>query len=89
MGKQEIFYDSNLSIDEVKKLYFTTIKAKSKKILNYLKENDIGITQLGLASKLQMHPKTIKKYLSNLEEFGLIEKKKVSSKEILYFSKST
>ena len=89
MEKHEIFYDSNLGIDEVKKLYFTTIKEKSKKILKYLKENDLGITQLGLASKLQMHPKTIKKYLSNLEEFGLIEKKKVSPKEILYFSKST
>ena len=87
MEKRKIFYDSKLETAEVKKLYFTTIIEKSKKILDYLKEDDLGITQLGLASKLQIHPKTIKKYLSNLEEFGLIEKKKVSPKEMLYFSK--
>jgi predicted transcriptional regulator len=84
---RKIYYDSKLGIDAVKKLYFTTITEKSKKILDYLKEDDLGITQLGLASKLQMHPTTIKKYLSSLEKFGLIEKKKVSPKEILYFSK--
>jgi hypothetical protein len=34
-----------------------------------------------------MHAKTIKKYVDLLEEYGFIEKKKFSPKEILYFLK--
>ncbi|MHA2344365.1 MAG: hypothetical protein ACXADW_21110 [Candidatus Hodarchaeales archaeon] len=84
---QELFFSSKLGIDDVRKSYLTKIKEKSKKILDYLRKDELGTTQLRLATALQMNPKTIKKYLRLLEEFNLIEKKKVSLKEILYFSK--
>jgi predicted transcriptional regulator len=87
VDNHELFFNSKLGIDDAAKSYLTKIKEKSKKILDYLKEDDLGITQLRLASVLKMHPNTIKKYLSTLEEFGFIEKKKVSSKETLYFLK--
>jgi len=81
----EIFFNSKLEKDEVKRHYFSTIKEKSKKILNYLKNYELGVTQLKLSSTLQIHPKTVKKYLLYLEEIGMVEKKKVSAKKTLYF----
>ena len=84
MGSHEIFFISELGSTEAKKLFFTTVKEESKKIFNYLKMDESGITQLRLASVLKMHPKTIKKYLNYLEELDLVEKKKVSTKDILY-----
>ncbi|MFX1455532.1 MAG: hypothetical protein ACFFDB_09190 [Promethearchaeota archaeon] len=81
----EIFFNSKLNQDEVKKYYFSTIKEKSKKMLNFLKNYELGITGLKLASILHFHPKTVKKYLIYLEELGLVEKKKVSAKKTLYF----
>ena len=84
----ELFFNSKLGIDDAGKSYLTKIKEKSKKILDYLRMDELGTTQLRLASVLQMNPKTIKKYLGLLEEFDLIEKKKVPPNETLFFLKS-
>jgi len=63
--------------------YFTS-KEESKKILEYLKENDYGITKTHLSINLGMHHNTITKYLNKFEEFNIIFKKKVA-KRMLYF----
>jgi predicted transcriptional regulator len=81
----EIFFISKLESTEAKKLYFTTVKEKSKEIFKYLKMDELGITPLRLASVLQMHPKTIKKYLDYFEELDMVEKKKISTRDTLYF----
>jgi predicted transcriptional regulator len=83
----DIFFNYKLKQDEVKKYYFSAIKEKSRKMLKFLKNYELGITGLKLASILQIHPKTVKKYLIYLEEVGLVEKKKVSAKKTLYFYK--
>ena len=59
----------------------------SKKIIDYLKIDNSGITKLRLASVLQMDLKIINKCLHYLEWLGLIEKKKVSAEETLFFYK--
>ncbi|MHA1195520.1 MAG: winged helix-turn-helix transcriptional regulator [Promethearchaeota archaeon] len=82
----EIYFDKSIPHGNIKKLYFQN-KEISKKILNCLKNDEIGINQSRLSEKLKIHPKTIKKYLDILEEIGLIMKKKISKKEILYFLK--
>ncbi len=50
---------------------------ESKKIIDYLKKDNSGITKLRLASVLQVDLKIINKRLHYLECLGVIEKKKV------------
>ena len=59
----------------------------SKKVVDYLKIDNSGITQLRLSSVLQIDHKAIEKCLNYLEWLGVIEKKKVSAEETLFFYK--
>lgn len=79
----EIFFDSRLSAMNRKFRYFTS-KDESKKILEYLRENDYGITKTHLSMNLGMHHNTITKYLNKFEDFNIIIKKKIA-KRTLYF----
>jgi len=79
----------------LKKLWYLKISTpskkkkmeESKKIVDYLKIDNSGITQLRLSSVLQMDLKIINKCLHYLEWLGVIEKKKVSAEETLFFYK--
>ena len=79
----EIFFDSRLSAMNRKFRYFTS-KEESKKNLEYLRENDYGITKTHLSMNLGMHHNTITKYLNKFEDFNIIIKKKIA-KRTLYF----
>lgn len=79
----EIFFDSNLTTINKKFTYFTS-KEKAKKIIEYLKINDYGITKTHLSADLGMHHNTTAKYLKILEEFNVIIKRK-TVKKTLYF----
>ena len=59
----------------------------SKKIVDYLKTDNSGITQLKLASVLQIDDTKMKKCLNHLEWLGVVEKKKVSAEETVFFYK--
>ena len=83
---RDIYFKTDFDVKEAKMQYILRKKG-SKKILEYLKENRIGINKNRLASELKIHAKTVKKYVDLLEEYGFIEKKKFSPKEILYFLK--
>lgn len=87
INNREIYFNSKLGEEEAIKFYYSS-KKESKKILEYLKENRIGVNKATIANDLKMHPKTIKKYITFLEEIGLVDKVKFSEKEILYFLKS-
>ncbi len=63
------------------------IMENSKKVVDYLKIDNSGITQLRLSSVLQIDHKAIEKCLNYLEWLGVIEKKKVSAEETLFFYK--
>jgi len=84
----EIYFISSLSVEEGKRLYYT-IKEESKKILDYLKADDSGATKKKLSLELDLAPKTVTKYIESLEKFNFLDKKKISEKETLYFSKET
>ena len=79
----DIYFDSKFDVKSSKFAYITS-KDKSKKIINYLKDNDFGITKTQLSKNLRIHPNTISKYLKALEKFDVIVKKKVS-KRVIYF----
>ncbi|MFX1400631.1 MAG: hypothetical protein ACFE8V_05215 [Promethearchaeota archaeon] len=59
----------------------------NKKIVDYLKTENSGVTQFKLGSVLHIDGKTMKKCLKHLEWLGLVEKKKVSAEETLFFYK--
>ncbi len=79
----EIYFDFEYRLKNTELKYFTS-KEKSKLIIDYLKINDIGITKTRLAGDLKIHINTATKYLTFLEQFQVILKKKFSGK-ILYF----
>lgn len=79
----EIYFESSLTGKDRKFRYFAT-KEESKKIMDYLKENDYGITKTHLTANLGMHHNTITKYLKSLENYNMVVKKKID-KRTLYF----
>ncbi|MFX1395103.1 MAG: winged helix-turn-helix transcriptional regulator [Promethearchaeota archaeon] len=80
-----VYFDSNIDLKESKKIYVFS-KEKSKRIINYLKTNNLGITRTKLARVLNIHRNTIKKYIKSLEEFNIIYKINRSN-QLLYFLK--
>ncbi|MFX1383298.1 MAG: hypothetical protein ACFFBP_12725 [Promethearchaeota archaeon] len=51
--------------------------------MDFLKKNKKGCTKYRLSKELGMHPNTISKYISNLEEFGLLRRKKLNNKTLI------
>ncbi|KKL84874.1 hypothetical protein LCGC14_1960390, partial [marine sediment metagenome] len=77
------YFDSNFNIKKSKFAYITS-QEKGKKIIEYLRQNDFGLSKSQLSKELKMHPNTISKYLKILEQFNVVIKKKVS-KRVIYF----
>ena len=80
-----VYFPSNIELRDAEKLYLIS-KDKSKKIINYLKINNFGISKTQLSTDLKIHHKTINKYLKSLEGHNIITKEKRSNKT-LYFLK--
>ena len=79
----EIFFDSKLSSGASKFTYVTS-KDRSKKIIDYLKENNFGVAKTRISLDLVIHHDTITKYLEMLEDLDIVYKKKIN-KQMLYF----
>ncbi len=79
----DIYFDSKYNLKD-KKLRYLTSKEKSRKIIEYLKKFDYGITKTQLSKELKMHINTITKYLEMFEQVNIVFKKKIS-KRIIYF----
>lgn len=79
----EVFFDINLP-PENDEMYSFMSKEKSRKIINYLLENQEGITKTKLSKELTIHSSTISKYVDRLEIHKILLKKKLTNKT-LYF----
>ena len=80
----DVYFDAQFNVKNAKITYFTS-KEKGKKIIDYLQENDYGISKSKLSNALKMHPNTISKYLKMLEQFNIIIKKKNLKKNYIFF----
>jgi predicted transcriptional regulator len=87
LEKHEIYFDATKQFDEIISKYFTS-KEKSREIINFLKNDDIGVTKTSLSRELNMHMDTLAKYLNILEKFDVIVRKKIDNRN-LYFLKET
>ncbi len=83
IDNHEVYFDAQVDF-EIAKAKFLTLKKKSKEIIDFLYKNDLGSTKTQMAKELGMHSNTINKYISALEEIGLVVKKELGSKT-LYF----
>ena len=79
----ELYYDSSLKVDEIERNYFISNKS-SKRIINYLKENNSGISKSKISQDLNMHLYTVNKYSDILKQYGILTLKTNSNKK-LYF----
>jgi len=79
----EAYFDNKFEHEKPELIHFMQ-REKYRKVIEYIKNNQKGITKTRLSKNLGMHPNTIKKYITRLEELGIIYKKKKSNKE-LYF----
>ncbi|KKM68074.1 hypothetical protein LCGC14_1464560 [marine sediment metagenome] len=79
----EVYFEFNFDLKNSTLKYFIS-KEKSKRIIQYLKANDIGITKTKISTNLNIHINTTSKYLDSLERLNVIIKKNLS-KKILYF----
>jgi len=79
----DIFFEVNID-EKNNRFRFIMAKEKSKRIIEFLKKYDYGITKTHLSTELGMHHNTISKYLRMLEDFNVVIKKK-TYKKTLYF----
>ena len=87
LENHNIYFDSNFNEKDRKFRYFMS-KERSKKIVEYIKKNDFGITKTQLSIDLGMHINTITKYLESLEYFNVIIKEKISKKRLFFFNEN-
>jgi len=87
LENHEIYFDAKKEFQEVISTYFIS-KEKSKKILNYMKDDNIGITKTHLSQKLEMHINTVEKYLSLLVKYKMLVKKRIDNKNLFFLSEA-
>ena len=80
----EAYFEVKFEHEKPELLHFMQ-REKYRKVIEYLKENQKGITKTRLAKNLGMHPNTIKKHIARLEGLGIIYREKISKKELYFF----
>ncbi|MBY9019851.1 MAG: hypothetical protein KGD67_02255 [Candidatus Lokiarchaeota archaeon] len=85
LENHEIYFDAKKEFQEVISTYFTS-KEKSKKIINFMKDTDIGITKTHLSQELNMHINTLDKYLSLLVKYKVLVKKRIDNNNMYFLS---
>ena len=74
---------------EKPELFHFMQREKYRKVIEYLQDNQKGITKTRLSKNLGMHPNTIKKYIARLEGLGIIYRDKKTKKELYFLNQDT
>ncbi|MFX1477097.1 MAG: hypothetical protein ACFFCI_03095 [Promethearchaeota archaeon] len=85
--QHKVYFDSKFDLKRSKYAYFSS-KEKSKQIIIYLKNNDIGITKSQISADLKIHSNTVSKYLDFLEKIEIIIKKTYSNKTLYFLNEN-
>ncbi|MFX1363851.1 MAG: hypothetical protein ACFFCE_14280 [Promethearchaeota archaeon] len=81
----DIYFDSKYNLKD-KKIRYLTSKEKSRKIIDYLRKFDYGITKTQLSKDLKMHISTITKYIEMFIQLHIIFEKRVSKRSLYFLS---
>jgi len=85
LENHDIYFNADTEFEDIRPMYFIT-KEKSQKIINFMKKDNLGITKTNLSHELNMHMNTITKYLTLLEKYDVIVKKKIDNKNLYFLS---
>jgi len=88
LENHEIYFDATKVLGNISSTYFTT-KEKSQKIINFMKKDNLGITKTNLSQELNMHMNTLAKYLTLLEKYDVIVKKKIDNKNLYFLTEKS
>ena len=88
LENHEIYFDATTELGDISSTYFT-MKEKSQKIINFMKKDNLGITKTNLSQELNMHMNTLAKYLTLLEKYDVIVKKKIDNKNLYFLSEKS
>lgn len=80
----ELYFIPDIKPEIAKNIYYMT-NEKSRKILDYIKSNNSGVTKTEISKKLDMHPITVKKYINVLKQNQLIHSMKDMNKTLFFF----
>lgn len=83
IDNREVYFETTVDLKNIEPLHIAS-HDKAKKILEFLRLNNTGLTKTKIAKELNMHINTITKYLDSLESIQAIIKENIGNK-ILYF----
>ncbi|MHA2392180.1 MAG: HTH domain-containing protein [Promethearchaeota archaeon] len=84
----DAYFDVNVKSEDRIIIYFIS-KAKCKQIIDYLDENQEGITRYQISERLNMHSTTVTKYTDKLHEIGILIKKSLPNKTLYFLNYKT
>ena len=87
LENHEIYFDATTEFEDKKAEYFIA-KVKSQKIINFMKNDNLGNSKTKLSHELNMRMNTLAKYLHLLEKYGVIVKKKIDNKYLYFLSEN-
>ena len=56
-------------------------------IIEFLRENDYGVSKTKVSKELRMHINTVDKYLDKLKDLELIKMEKISNQNLFFLNK--
>ncbi|MFW9785302.1 MAG: hypothetical protein ACFFFB_23685 [Candidatus Heimdallarchaeota archaeon] len=84
----DVYFDVNVKSEDRVRIYFIS-KAKCKQIIDFLDENQEGITRYQISERLNMHSTTVTKYTDKLHEIGILTKKSLQNKTLYFLNYKT
>lgn len=79
------YFDSSLR-QENDLLLHTISRDKCIRIINFLKKKEEGSTKNQISKALNMHFNTVSKYINKMDNFSLLERKKINNIEFIYLN---
>jgi len=83
--KRDTYFDVNVKPEDRLIIYLIS-KDKCKEILDFLKDNQEGMTRYQISEQLNMHSTTVTKYTDKLHEIGILAKKSLSNKTLFFLN---
>ncbi|MFW9949993.1 MAG: winged helix-turn-helix transcriptional regulator [Candidatus Thorarchaeota archaeon] len=85
---KDAYFDIKVkSVDRM--VIYLLSKGKSKQIINFLLENQEGVTRNQISEQLNMHSSTVTKYIELLHENGIVNKKTLTNKTLYFLNNET
>ncbi|MHA1913973.1 MAG: winged helix-turn-helix transcriptional regulator [Promethearchaeota archaeon] len=85
IDKVDTYFDVNVKSEDRMIIYLIS-KDKCKQIIEFLKENQEGMTRYQISEQLNMHSTTVTKYTDKLHEIGILTKKSLPNKTLLFLN---